>query len=289
MIAVWKEGYIDFNEVVTLDYEETVRKWANVKHLTMAGNHMAFEDINKASPIVTYHNDGRYIEFMFDGKRACASNFGDPTRLIRYDLRPKRRYRIEKGVLWPDPKGTERVTGWIFPGYRHEASGVELFIGPKLCFYTEPQENIAALANAGQLIADPRKVRFCQNEGCDKFIPPDAGPNAKFCSYECGLRSVEDRAIEATDKREQKAATKALTGMFAAPLRPCLTCGGPIDFPNVGSRAKYCSYECGLRTTEEMIAERDARRKQKAADREAKLLVQKHAKMMKALKTLKEL
>lgn len=271
-----------------MDYEETVEHWKRVKHLSMTGNHMAFADTRKSSSIVTFHNDGRYMEFMLHGNRACASNFGDPTRLVCYDLRPKRRYRISNGVLWPDPKGTERVTGWINPGYRHEASGVELFIGPKLCFYTEPQIDIAKLAIAGQLVADPRKVRFCEHDGCNKFIPPEAGPNAKYCSYECGLRTVEDRAVEASERREERLAGKALQKMFAAPPRACLTCDGPIDFARVGSRAKFCSHKCGLRTAEQLAADRDTARKKREAEREAKAMIKKHAKVIRVMNSLKD-
>lgn len=285
-----------------------MRDWRVVQHFTFDRRHFLVENLNKGTTIQCLYNDGRTI-VIFDGKgkRFC-SNFGDDHRLLQYDLRPQKVYSIVDGVLRKHRRGTETISGY-YPSYVHDQSGRQVWIGPKLRFYFEPQEPIEIIALRGDLLVPLYEAKLCEN--CNGPLPMDSGPNAKYCSSECGLLTVEDRERLAREARNARMMTKKLREMSAAPPRscltcegdidfklcgpaakyccdeckprkpssqPCATCGGPVDRSKNGRNAKYCSYECGFRTTEQL-----------AAEREAKRMIKRHAKLMKAVKVLKDL
>jgi len=266
------------------------KDWSRVQHFSLDRRHFVFENIlDIGISLQTLYNDGRTI-VLFDGKgkRFC-SNFGDDKRLLQYDLRPGAAYALIDGELRKHRNGTETISGY-YPSYKHDQSGRQVWIGPKLRFYFQPQEPIEQLALRGALLVSLQEAKLCMT--CNGPLPIDAAPNANYCSTECGLLTVEDRERIAREKRTARMMARKLKEMTAPPPRHCVSCEGPIDFktcgPNakycceeckpvkpsapckkcggpvdrtmLGGRAKYCSYECGLRTVEQLAAERMLKR-----------------------------
>lgn len=216
------------------------RDWRTVQYFSLDGRHFVFPSVT-VNKIETIENDGRTVVLFATPRTIVCSNFGDDTRLLQYDLRPQPFYTFADGALWPSHKGTETVSGY-YPSYVHDQTGQQVWIGPKLNFYGEPQEDIMTLAMAGKLLVDLRHARLC--ETCHGLIPVWAGPAAKFCSSECGLRTRQDIAKEHRAARKAKQMRRVLLDTLKPPPRGCSTCEGPIDFKVRGTNAKYCCDEC---------------------------------------------
>lgn len=215
--------------------------WQRVQHFTFDRRHFVIADMRKESMVPVLFNDGRTI-VLFDGKkRVFCSDFGHEDRLLQYDLRPGPAYSIVDGVLRRHQSGSDTISGY-YPSYKHDQSGRQVWIGPKLRFYFEPQEEIGYLANGGHLLVTLRESKLCAT--CGGPFPIGSAPNAKYCSSECGLMTTDDRAKLAREKRHARMMAKKLKVMTAAPPRPCVTCKGPIDFHLCGPNAKYCCEEC---------------------------------------------
>lgn len=223
--------------------------WSKVKFFTKAERHFLYRDMTGTSSYQVISNNGQTIVLFADKRTVVASNFGSDKELLQYDLRPSPSYTLKNNVLWPHPRGKFKVIGY-YPNYYVQSTGDRVYIGPKLNFYYEPQRPVDQLANDGLLLVDQRRAKLCLN--CENLIPVTAGPNAKYCCYDCGLRTAADKFSDSQKRAEYRELKNKLKDLTKKPPRQCLTCDGPIDFKVSGPTGKYCCYECGLRTAEDI-------------------------------------
>lgn len=203
-----------------------------------------------------------------DRYRVCYDGGYDGFRVLAYSLRPELAYRFDEvqGAFVSDQAGKYAIVG-DFPDYRLHGTSTQLFIGPGLNFYREPQDDIFDLARGGALnpivletvIIKRNTFQLPRCETCQGVMPVNSRKGARFCSIQCtpgGTLSKSFRCIVCANDFERSGSgnhricserCRKLHKMSVT-IKPasnfkCATCGTTFQRSGSGNH-RFCSAFC---------------------------------------------